>query len=289
MLMSIPSPSQGVWHLGPLPIRAYAICIIIGILAAAWVTARRWRARGGKRGEVGDILIWAIPGGLIGARLYHVVTDSELYFPHHPLGALEVWNGGLGIWGGVIGGVLTGVIGARRMGIPVARFMDAAAPTLLLGQGIGRWGNYFNQELFGGPTSLPWGLQISPEHRPSQWADVATFHPTFLYESLWDISAFVLLILLDRRFKFAGGRGFAAYVMAYTLGRFWIENLRVDAAVNGDHFLGLRFNAWTALVAFVAALAFFVVSQRREAKAAPEASAGDSDDSPPLHQVQDSE
>ncbi|WP_310963039.1 prolipoprotein diacylglyceryl transferase [Nocardioides terrisoli] len=270
----IPSPSQGVWHLGPLPVRGYALCIIAGVIAAVWLGERRWEQRGGTRGEIADIALWAVPFGLVGARVYHVITDHELYFPSHPIGALEVWNGGLAIWGAIAGGVLGGAIACRRRGIRMRPLMDALAPGLLLAQAIGRWGNYFNQELYGKPTTLPWGLKIDSSHWvPPYTADnppptahglqYATFHPTFLYECVWNLGAFGLVLWLDRRLRLGFGRCFALYVACYCAGRFWIENLRIDVAADGDHFLGMRFNAWVALVLFVCGLVAFVVIGRR--------------------------
>ncbi|MGN6251288.1 MAG: prolipoprotein diacylglyceryl transferase [Marmoricola sp.] len=261
--LSIPSPSEGVWHLGPFPVRAYALCIIAGVVAAVWLGERRWQQRGGRAGEITDIALWAVPFGLVGARLYHVLTDHELYFPDHPWGALEVWHGGLGIWGGIAGGALGAWIACRRMGVSLSVLADALAPGLLLAQAIGRWGNYFNQELFGRPTSLPWGLEIDPDRRPPGYEQAATFHPTFLYESLWDLGAMAFVIWAGRRFELGFGRVFALYVMAYTAGRGWIEELRIDTAADGVHLLGLRFNTWTSIVLFVLALAYFVVVGRR--------------------------
>jgi len=261
----LPSPGEGVWHLGPLPIRAYALCIILGVIAAVWFGERRWEERGGIRGQVSDVALWAVPFGLVGARVYHVITDHELYFGagRHPIRALEIWNGGLGIWGAIAGGVFGAWFACRRMGIRLPSLMDALAPGLLLAQAIGRWGNYFNQELFGRPTTLPWGLKIDQAHRPSGYEDDATFHPTFLYECLWNLGAMALVLWLDRRLRLGFGRCFALYVMCYTAGRFWIEALRIDPAADGDRFLGLRFNDWTSIVCFVVAAACFVIIGRR--------------------------
>lgn len=264
VLASIPSPSQGVWYLGPVPIRAYALCIILGVVVAVWLGERRWVARGGRPGQVGDIAIWAVPFGLVGGRLYHVITDWRLYFGEgrEPVTALYVWQGGLGIWGAIALGALGAWIGARRAGIRFAPLADALAPGVVLAQAIGRWGNWFNQELYGRPTSLPWALEIDPEHRVDGYEDQATFHPTFLYESLWNVGTAALCIWADRRFKLGYGRVFALYVMAYTAGRGWIEHLRIDT-VQGDDVLGLRLNVWTSVVVFVLALAFFAWSARR--------------------------
>ena len=261
---SIPSPGQGVWHLGPLPLRAYALCIVAGILVAIFVGERRWVARGGRVNEVADVALWAVPFGLVGGRLYHVVTDSHLYFGEgrHPIEALYVWRGGLGIWGAIALGAIGAAIGARLRHIRVLPFLDALAPGVLLAQALGRWGNWFNQELFGRPTTLPWGLEIDPVHRPDGYESSATFHPTFLYESLWCVGACALVVWADRRFRLGHGRVVALYVMAYTLGRGWIEMLRVDT-VELDDVLGLRLNVWTALVLFLAATAYFVWAGRR--------------------------
>ncbi|WP_232675859.1 prolipoprotein diacylglyceryl transferase [Nocardioides sp. R-C-SC26] len=266
--LSIPSPSNGVWHLGPLPIRGYALCIIAGIVAAIWIGERRWVARGGTKGEVTDLAIWAVPFGIVGARLYHVATDSGRYFGdgNDPVTALYVWNGGLGIWGGVALGAVGIWIGARRMGIRLAPMLDALAPGVLVAQAIGRWGNWFNQELFGRETDLPWGLEIDPSKWPDGFvpsgAGEILFHPTFLYEFGWNLAAFALVIWADRRFRLGHGRVMALYVMAYTMGRGWIEDLRIDT-VELDDVGGLRFNVWTSIVLFVVAAVYFAWSSRR--------------------------
>jgi prolipoprotein diacylglyceryl transferase len=266
------SPSEGVWHLGPVPVRAYALCIILGVVAAVWLGEKRWVARGGAEGQVGDIALWGVPFGLVGARVYHVITDHDLYFGagKDAVGALEIWHGGLGIWGAIAGGVLGGAIGARRAGIRMRPMLDALAPALLLAQAIGRWGNYFNQELFGKKTTLPWGLKIDESKIPSGY-DVTkhfpdgppyTFHPTFLYECIWNLGAMGVVIYLDRKLKLGFGRCFALYVMAYCLGRGWIEHLRIDN-VEYNNVLGLRLNVWTSIVLGTAALIYFVVAGRR--------------------------
>jgi prolipoprotein diacylglyceryl transferase len=273
-VLFIPSPGQGVWHLGPVPVRAYALCIIAGVIAAVWLGGRRWEQRGGTREQVSDIALWAVPSGLVGARAYHVITDHELYFPHHPIGALEVWNGGLAIWGAIAGGLLGAWFACRRRNIKVRPLADALAPGLLLAQAIGRWGNYFNQELYGKPSKLPWALKIDEPHwappysidnPPSTNHDgvYATFHPTFLYECIWNLGALGVVLWLDHKLRLGFGRCFALYVMCYCAGRFWVENLRIDVAADGDHFLGMRFNAWVAVVLFVGALIYFVVVGRR--------------------------
>jgi prolipoprotein diacylglyceryl transferase len=271
---SIPSPPTAVWQLGPVPVRAYALCILAGILVAIWIGNRRWIARGGSPGVVGDVAMWAVPFGIVGARLYHVATDWESYFGPgaNPVDALRIWEGGLGVWGAIALGVLGGWIGARRRGVPLPPLADALAPGIVLAQAIGRFGNWFNQELFGRPTDLPWGLQIDPQFRPEQYADVETFHPTFLYEALWCVVVAVILVWADRRFRMGHGRVFALYVALYTLGRSYIETLRIDPA---REVLGLRLNVWTSVVLFVGAVVYIVVSARlrpgREELRAPEA------------------
>ncbi|MET0839603.1 MAG: prolipoprotein diacylglyceryl transferase [Marmoricola sp.] len=265
---SIPSPSEGVWHLGPFPIRAYALAIILGVIAAVWVGDKRWIARGGKPGQIADIALWAVPAGLIGARLYHVATDSDLYFgsgPGRPIEALAVWHGGLGIWGAIAGGLFGAWLYTRRHGIRLRVLADAMAPGLLLAQAIGRVGNYFNQELYGRPTDLPWGLEIDPSNYPdgpTQFPVGTLFHPTFLSEALWNLAGIALLLHLDRRYRLGYGRVFAIYVMIYTAGRGWIEALRIDTIELND-VLGLRWGVWMSIILFVGAAVYFVVVGRR--------------------------
>jgi prolipoprotein diacylglyceryl transferase len=261
-LASIPSPSQGVVHLGPLPLRGYALMIILGVIVAVWLGERRWVARGGSPGTVVDIAVWAVPFGLIGGRLYHVITDYQLYFGKNgdPVGALEVWKGGLGIWGAIAAGALGAYLGCRRRGISLRTFADAAAPGIALAQAIGRWGNWFNQELYGRPTKLPWAVKIDAAHRPPTTPDIGTYHPTFLYESLWCVGVALLVIWAEKRFHLAWGRTFALYVAAYTVGRAWIEWLRVDSA---HHILGLRLNDWTSLIVFLGAVTYLYLYRSR--------------------------
>ena len=273
-LASFPSPSQGVWHLGPIPIRAYALCIIIGIVVALLIGDRRWAARGGERGVIYDIALWAVPFGLIGGRLYHVLTDWTTYFGPGgagPLAALRVWDGGLGIWGAVALGGVGAWIGCRRRGIPLPAFGDAIAPGIVLAQAIGRVGNYFNQELYGRETTVPWGMEIFYRRDPSGIVDVhslngistgqvaATVHPTFLYELLWNLLVFVILILVDRRLKFGHGRLFALYVALYCVGRFGVELLRDDTAT---HIAGIRINSFTATFVFLGAVVYIILAKK---------------------------
>jgi prolipoprotein diacylglyceryl transferase len=253
-LAYLPSPSRGVVHLGPFPLRAYALCIIAGVVLAVVVGNRRFVARGGQPGAVADVATIAVPFGLVGARLYHVVTTPSPYL-HDPVRALYVWQGGLGIPGGILGGVLAGWVVCRRRGIRPGAFADAIAPGVAFAQAVGRFGNYFNQELFGRPTTLPWGLEIDPAHRPAKYADVATFHPTFLYESIWDVVVGLVVIWADRRFRLSGGRAFALYLGLYAIGRSLVEALRVDEA---EHFLGIRLNDFVMGVVLAGAVAFLV-------------------------------
>jgi prolipoprotein diacylglyceryl transferase len=266
-LAAIPSPSTAVWTLGPIPVRAYALFIVLGIVAASIVTEVRMRRRGAPPYLVLDVAVAAVLLGIVGARLYHVLTSPDAYFGKdgHLLDAIKIWRGGLGIWGGVAGGLLGGWIVARMRGVPLTFIADAAAPGLPLAQAIGRWGNWFNNELYGRQTSLPWGLKVhvmddnNPGHAlvmdGKPVLQEGLYHPTFLYESLWDVGVAILVWQLDKRHRYGRGRAFALYVMAYTVGRFWIEALRVDTA---HHFLGLRINDWTSIIVFLGALMYFV-------------------------------
>jgi prolipoprotein diacylglyceryl transferase len=262
LLASFPSPAEGVWHLGPFPVRAYALCIIAGIAVALWLGERRWVARGGRRGDVTEIATWMVPLGIVGGRVYHVISSPQAYFGEggDPVSALYIWEGGLGIWGAITLGGVGAWIGCRRRGIPLPAFADALAPGIVLAQALGRLGNYFNQELFGRPTDLPWAVEIDPAFRPDGLADQVTYHPTFLYELLWNVGVAALVIWADRRFRLGHGRAFALYVAAYTVGRLWIEALRIDPA---NDVLGLRVNIWVSLLVLAGAVAYLVVSARR--------------------------
>ena len=257
----IPSPSRGVLQLGPLPLRAYAFCIIIGVVVAVWLGSKRWVARGGAKNTVGDIAVWAVPFGLVGGRLYHVITDNQLYFGagRDPWNAFKIWEGGLGIWGAIALGAVGAWIGARRRGVPLPPWADALAPGIALAQACGRWGNWFNQELYGKETTLPWGLKID-KTLPDGEVIHGIYHPTFLYESLWCVGVALLVIWADRRFTLGHGRAFALYVASYTVGRFWIEALRIDEA---HRFFGLRLNDWVAIAVFVGAVAYLVIVGKR--------------------------
>ena len=270
--VSIPSPDWSGFDIplpwGSLRIHAYALCILAGIIVGLWLTSVRWARRGAPEGSVWDIAIWAIPLGIIGGRLYHVVSSPDAYFGpgFDGTGDLslipQLQRGGLGIWGAVLLGVVGAWIGCRKAGVKLTAFLDAAAPGLLLAQAIGRWGNYFNQELFGGPTTLPWGLQVdadNPNFPPGMAADTL-FHPTFLYESLWNLVGVGILLALDRKFRFRRGRLFWLYAIYYTLGRVWIEALRIDDAEQISLFgITTRLNVWTSIFVLVAALIAFVL------------------------------
>lgn len=259
MIAVIPSPTAGVLHLGPLPIRGYALCILLGIVVAIWLTDRRLRARGGEPGQVLDISAYAVVLGIIGGRLYHVITTPEPYWGAngHPLDALKIWEGGLGIWGAIALGALGAWIGCRRTGVSFLDFADAAAPGVLIAQGLGRFGNWFNNELYGGPTDLPWGLQIhkwdAAAGHAVRDADgnavvLGTFHPTFLYEALWVWLLAALLIWAGRRWTLAPGQIFGLYVAGYPIGRIVIEKMRTDEA---ELILGQRLNVWTSILVFL--------------------------------------
>jgi prolipoprotein diacylglyceryl transferase len=272
-LAFLPSPTVAQLKLGPFPIRFYALCIIAGIALAVWLGERRWRARGGEPHVITDVSIWAVPFGLVGGRLYHVITDYELYFPAGKdwVHAFYIWDGGLGIWGAISLGALGAWIGARRRGVRLPPLADALAPGIVFAQAVGRWGNWFNNELYGDPTSKPWGLTIHCMDDTTRTAVPCSgipgtttvaghFQPTFLYESIWCVLVGVLVIWADRRFKLGHGRAFALYVLAYTIGRGWIEHLRSDYA---HHILGLRLNDWTAIIVGLGALAYLIISARR--------------------------
>jgi prolipoprotein diacylglyceryl transferase len=272
LLASFPSPSQGVWHLGPIPLRAYALFILVGVIAALFIGNKRWSERGGEPGVIFDIALWAIIFGLIGGRLYHVLTDWTTYFGPGGAGlvaAFKIQEGGLGIWGAVALGGVGAWIGCRRKGIPLPAFGDAVAPGIVLAQAIGRIGNYFNQELYGRPTSLPWGLEIFERRDANGALDslngastgqlIEIVHPTFLYELLWNLLVFAFLIWVDRRFRIGHGRLFALYVAAYCFGRFWVELMRSDMAT---HIAGIRINSFVSVFVFIGAVVYIMVAPK---------------------------
>ncbi len=274
ILASFPSPPQGVWHLGFIPIRAYALFILIGVIVALFIGDRRWAERGGERGVIFDIALWAIIFGLIGGRLYHVLTDWTTYFGPGGAGflaAFKIQEGGLGIWGAVALGGVGAWIGCRRRGIPLPAFGDAIAPGIILAQAIGRIGNYFNQELYGRATDLPWGLVIYERRDASGQIDMLNgvstgvpflaqpVHPTFLYELLWNLLVFALLIWVDRRYRIGHGRLFALYVAAYCFGRFWIELMRNDEATL---IAGIRINSFVSVFVFIGAVVYIMVAPK---------------------------
>jgi prolipoprotein diacylglyceryl transferase len=262
---AIPSPPENAIGIGPLQLRAYGLAIAFGVLVGVWVAQRRWAARGGNPADISYLATWSVIAGLLGARAYHVLTDYHR-FQGRWLHAFAVWEGGLGIPGGLLAGVVTGVVLARRRGLPAAQLLDVVAPAIPLAQAIGRLGNWFNQELFGRPTDLPWGLRIDVAHRPDGYERFATFHPTFLYEALWNLALAGLLVLYERRRPGAApGTQFALYVGGYGLGRLWVEALRIDDATR---IAGLRVNIWVSLLAIAASIVALAVLHRRQRRRA---------------------
>ncbi|MCV7357816.1 prolipoprotein diacylglyceryl transferase [Mycolicibacterium fluoranthenivorans] len=294
VLAYFPTPAQGVWHLGPVPIRAYALCIIAGIVAALIIGDRRWVARGGEQGVIYDVALLAVPFGLVGGRLYHVMTDWKTYFGDGGAGlgaAFRIWDGGLGIWGAVALGAVGAWIACRMRGIPLPAFGDAVAPGIILAQAIGRLGNYFNQELYGRETTLPWGLEIYERRDASGALNtlngvsdgqlVAVVHPTFLYELLWNLLIFALLLWIDKRFNMGHGRLFALYVAGYCVGRFWVELMRSDpASMPVD---GIRVNTFTSTFVFVAAVVYVMVAPK--GREDPASLRGKQDDESPVDDI----
>ncbi|MFC5383527.1 prolipoprotein diacylglyceryl transferase [Arcanobacterium hippocoleae] len=261
-LTSIPSPPINLIYLGPIPLRFYALSILTGIILALLWTDRRYRRIGGPEDIVIDVGTWAVLIGIVGARIYHVITSPAAYFGEHGdiWQIFRIWEGGLGIWGGIAFGAVTAAIVLHRRNLRVGAFADAAAPTILVAQGIGRFGNYFNQEIYGLPTDLPWALEIDAAHIVGGYPPGTTFHPTFLYEALWCFAGAGLLLFLQRRFRLDGGRLMIIYVMYYTLGRVWIEMLRIDDA---QIIAGLRLNVWTSIFVFlIASIAYLLYSRR---------------------------
>lgn len=266
---SIPSPGDASIEIGPLELRAYGLMIALGVVAAVWLFGRRLEQNGiADRDEASAIALWAVPAGVIGARLYHVATEWDRF--SDDLGRIpQIWKGGLGVPGGILLGVVVGVWVAKRRGLDVPAVVWAAVPALPLAQAIGRWGNWFNQELFGRPTDLPWALEIAPEHRPDGYEQFATFHPTFLYESLWNLALCVVLVVIGRRMlRHRPWRLLACYALGYGVGRWWIEGLRIDPASEAG---GLRLNQWMSLVLIVASVTFLVVDMVRHGRAPADA------------------
>ena len=267
LLGSIPSPSRSTIDVGPLSIHFYGLTLLVAIAAAVLITGLRWTRRGGDWDLIFRVAVWGVASGIVGARLYHVITSWD-ELPDAWWGPFAIWKGGLGVWGGIGVGCVVGAIVAHRAGASVARLADCVAPALLVAQGIGRFGNWWNQELYGKPTDLPWGLEIDLDHR-GDFIDSETFHPTFLYEALWNFAAAGLLLLIERRFRIRPGGLFALYVLLYSLGRLWVEFLRVDPS---HEWAGVRLNAWVAGLTVVLAAAFFVWWQKtwkREGGAPP--------------------
>ena len=262
VLASIPSPAQAVWHLGPIPIRAYALAIILGIVIAWWWMDRRYRAKGGPDEVSIDVAMWAVFFGILGGRLYHVITDYQLYFGpgRNPWQAFNIRSGGLGIWGGVMLGAFAAWLLARRYRFSFGELADVIAPGLLFAQSLGRLGNWFNQELFGRPTDLPWALYVEPRYRPTGYESYSTYHPTFLYEMVWTGLGGFVLLWVERRFKLGRGKLFTCYVIWYTFGRFFIESLRIDPV---NQVGGWRVNSYVSLILFAGAVALLIWQLRR--------------------------
>jgi prolipoprotein diacylglyceryl transferase len=258
-LASLPSPGTNTIELGPLTLRMYGLCIAAGVIAAVVWSSRRWAARGGNPDDISTIALWAVPAGVIGARLYHVATDWKKYQDNW-IDAFKITQGGLGIPGGVALGVLVGYLVVRRKHLPAAPLLDVVAPAIPLAQAIGRLGNWFNQELFGRPTELPWGLEIDPEFRPPGYERYETFHPTFLYEALWNLGVVGLLLWIERKKRLRPGELFGCYVIGYGIGRFWVELMRIDEA---SLVLGLRVNTWMSALMVVGSLAVMAIRRKR--------------------------
>jgi len=285
LLASIPSPTQGVWFVGPIPLRGYAVCIIDGIILAVWIGNKRWVARGGEPGAVLDISMWTVPFGILGGRIYHVISSPGPYFGENGnlLDAFKIWEGGLGIWGAIALGGVGAWIGCRRKGVPLTAFADAVAPGIAVAQAVGRLGNWFNNELYGAALDAPWALTVyrwdaglgqAIRDSTGEPLVLGTFHPTFLYELLWNLGVAALVIWADRRFNLSRGRAFALYVAAYCAGRVWIEALRIDPA---ETVLGLRLNVWTSILVFIGAVAWFVTHRGSREDLTPTRAGGDED------------
>lgn len=267
MQLLLPSPDVNSFSVGPFTFYLYALCIIAGISIAIWLGGKRYAANGGSAEEVSAAAIWAVPFGIIGGRIYHVISSPQQYFGEkgNPVDALRIWQGGLGIWGAISIGAVGGYIYFRthKTSLSFTHFLDALAPGVLIAQAIGRVGNWFNQELFGRPTTLPWGLEIDLKNRPDGYESFLTFHPTFLYEALWCLLIATLLINLPRFLKAIvknTGDLFVLYVFGYTLGRLWIEAIRIDSA---NYILGLRLNIWVSLVVLIISALYLMRSNRR--------------------------
>ena len=278
LLASIPSPGSAALHLGPLQLRAYGLMIALGVIAAVWLFGRRLEQAGiGTRDDASTIAIWGVGAGIIGARLYHVVTSwNDDYL--NPLNALKIWEGGLGVPGGLFAGIVFGIHRARRLGLPVGPTVTAAVPAIPLAQAIGRWGNWFNQEVFGRPTDLPWALEIDPGKIPDGYAPGTTFHPTFLYESLGNLVLCGVLIVVARRVRLRPGALMGVYLAGYSLLRFGVESLRIDAA---NEILGLRVNTWISGLVFIGAVVYLVLRGRPD----PEPANLDADPEPDVSAV----
>ena len=264
ILTSIPSPDISFIELGPLRIHFYALFILTGIILALLLTEARLRSRGAESGIALDISLWGIPFGILGGRFFHVITHPNDYFfaGADLLAVFRIWEGGLAIYGALIFGSLGAYIGARQAGIRFLSYLDAVAPGVLLAQAVGRWGNYFNNELFGLPTDLPWGLEISSSNPayPAGLPDWVLFHPTFLYESIWSLAGVALLLAVDKKFNLRWGKMIGLYLVYYSIGRIWVEAIRIDPS---EILLGLRINIWSAIAGILVGLAILIIQSRR--------------------------
>jgi prolipoprotein diacylglyceryl transferase len=269
MFAAIPSPTQSQLALGPLTFHFYALCIIAGVLAAVLIGNRRYIKAGGAKAVVSDVAIFAVPAGVIGGRLYHVITSPEKYFGAggDPVAVFYIWQGGLGIWGAISLGFVAAYFAYKRhpknFGISFAKFADALAPGLLVAQAIGRWGNWFNKELFGRPLDAPWALEIPPSYRPMGYTNFESFHPVFLYESLWCLAAAAILMRSTRIRGLQPGSIFAAYVALYSFGRGAIESIRIDEA---NLILGIRLNVFTSALLLLLSLLYLIKNNQSGAK-----------------------
>ncbi len=259
LLAYIPSPPANGISIGGLRLHVYGLMIALGIVSAVWLSQRRWTLLGGAPGTMSMLAVWGVPGGLIGARIYSLITSWQVDTAGHWLWGFEIWRGGLGIWGGVVGGIATGAIGARRAGLSLAPLVDCVAPAFALAQAVGRWGNYFNQELYGWHSNLPWAVQI--DHPNGSNSPAATFQPTFLYESIWDLLVCVMVIQVERRYRIRRGYLVLSYAALYTFGRFFTEWMRIDPA---HRFYGLRLNDWTSVGVFVVSAAILLLFGRAQ-------------------------
>ena len=265
MFMSIPSPSSGALDIGPITLRMYGLMIAFGVIAGVWLMGKRFVANGISEEHASGIAMWSVPAGILGARLYHVITDWKRFQGNWDE-AFQIWKGGLGILGGIILGILAALVYCRKHELDIRKVLDAVAPALPLAQSIGRWGNYFNQELYGRPSDLPWGLEIKEQKRPSEYLTEDTYHPTFLYESLWNLLVVYALIKISKSGRVANGLLIGFYFALYSIGRLWIEALRIDEA---SKLAGLRINIWVFSAVLIASISFVAFKTKQHVETTP--------------------